>query len=216
MHGEIKILLADANSLIRVGVTTLLSNINNLTISDEAQNGIKAYDLARKTKPDLLILDADLPIINGYETGRRVRVSIPRIQFIVLSSDADDLNVRHSLRSGAAGFVVKNNAKKELINAIRMVVAGRLYYSPEVSGSLVEEISKRTAPYNLNKGIQSLTIRELEILSYISRGETNRQIGQRLYRSAKTMDKHRQNIMKKLDIHTKDELIKFAKKNNIN
>lgn len=215
MHGEITILLADSNSLIREGVRAVLNNIKNLSIVDEARTGIQAYSLARKTKPDLMILDADLPVINGHEVGRRVRVSVPRVQFIILSSSIDDNIVRDSLKSGAAGFVVKDRAKSELLNAIRMVVAGKLYYSPEVSTSLVEEISKRTAPYNLNKGIQCLTIREIEILSYISHGETNREIGQRLYRSSKTMDKHRQNIMKKLDIHTKEELIEFAKRNNI-
>lgn len=215
MHGEVTILLADSNSLIREGIRAVLSSFKNITIVDEAKTGIEAYSLARKIKPDLLILDADLPVMNGHEAGRRVRVSVPRVQFIILSSRIDDNAVRESLRSGAAGFVVKDYAKSELLNAIRMVVARRLYYSPAVSTSLVEEISKRTAPYNLNKGVQSLTIREIEILSYISHGETNREIGQRLYRSSKTMDKHRQNIMKKLDIHTKEELIQFAKKNNI-
>lgn len=215
MHGEINILLADSNSLIREGIRAVLRNIKNISIVEEAKTGVEAYALARKIKPDLLILDADLPVMNGHETGRRVRVSIPRIQFIILSSRTDDGAVRASLKSGAAGFVVKDHAKSELLNAIRKVVTGKLYYSPEVSTSLVEEISKRTAPYNLNRGVQCLTIREIEILSYISHGETNREMGQRLYRSSKTMDKHRQNIMKKLDIHTKEELIEFAKNNNI-
>jgi len=215
MHGEITILLADSNGLIRVGIRTLLSAIKNLTIIEEAETGIKAYDLARKQKPDLLILDADLPVLNGLEAGRRVRVSCPRIQFIVLSSRSSDAVVQESLRAGAAGFVVKDQAKKELIMAIRMVVAGKLYYSPEVSASLVGEISRHSTPYNLNTGIRCLTIREIEVLWYISHGETNREIGHRLFRSSKTMDKHRQNIMKKLDIHTKEDLIDFAKKNNI-
>lgn len=215
MYGDISILLADSNSLIRVGIRTVLSKIKNVSIVDEATTGIEAYTLARKQKPDLLIMDANLPILNGYEAGRRVRVSVPRIKFIILSSSYNDGVVKESLRSGAAGFVVKDNAKTELITAIRMVVAGKLYYSPEVSTALVGEISRQAAPYNLRQGIQCLTIREIEILSYISHGKTNREIGQRLYRSAKTMDKHRQNIMKKLDIHSKDELIAFARKNNI-
>ena len=116
MHGEITILLADSRGLIRAGIRTLLSTIKNLIIVEEAETGIKAYDLARKQKPDLLILDADLPVLNGLEAWRRVRVSCPRIKFIVLSYLSGDAVVQEFLRAGAVGFVVKDQAKKELID----------------------------------------------------------------------------------------------------
>jgi DNA-binding NarL/FixJ family response regulator len=206
---SIRILIADDHRLVRQGLRSLIEKDCGMEVVAEAENGREAVRLARQEKPDVIIMDIDMPDLNGMEATRQVIAALPRVRVIALSMHSDKRFVRGMLEAGAAGFLLKDCAFEELDTAIRVVAASRPYLSPAISGVVIQDYLGRAASDKLSAS-SLLTPREREVLQLYAEGGTTREIADRFCVSVKTVETHRQRIMEKLDIHSIAELTKYA------
>ncbi len=206
---SIRILLVDDHEILREGLRAILRDQKDIEVVGEAQDGKHALELADKLCPDVVVMDINMPDLNGVEATRRLTHSDSKIKVIALSTFTDKQFVLEMLEAGAVGFVVKDAASSELIEAIRAAMRNRKYLSPSVAGSVVDSYVGRTFPSGPN-AFSLLGPKEREVLQLIAEGKTSRQIGARLNISDKTVEVHRRNIMLKLDLHSVAELTKYA------
>ena len=206
---SIKILLADDHRLVRQGLRSLIEKGCGMEVVAEAENGREAVRLAREEEPDVIIMDIDMPDLNGMEATRQVIAVLPRVRVIALSMHSDKRFVRGMLEAGAAGFLLKDCAFEELDIAIRTVAANKPYLSPGISGVVIQDYLGRGASDKLSAP-SLLTPREREVLQLYAEGGTTREIADRLCVSVKTVETHRQRIMEKLEIRSIAELTKYA------
>lgn len=202
---EAKIIIADDHRIVREGLRSLLAGQKGMTIAAEAANGWESVLLAEKHDPDVIIMDISMPELNGIEATRQILAKQPHIKVLALSMHADGRFVERMLKAGAAGYLLKDCAIEELIRAIRTVLAGGTYLSAGIAHLVVKEyigIPTTVAP--------PLTPREREVLQLITEGHSTREIAARLFIGIKTVETHRQQIMKKLDLHTVSGLTKYA------
>jgi DNA-binding NarL/FixJ family response regulator len=204
-----KILLADDHKLMREGLRMLLENLHGMTIVGEAVDGISAARMARKLKPDLVLMDIAMPDLNGIEATRRIMTESPGVKVVALSMHADIRFMKHMFAAGAAGYVLKGSAFEEVAAAIRAVAAGRIYISPKITDQVLAEYVKQlTKP---SAGAESpLSGREREVLQMLAEGKSSHKIAERLHVSVTTVDTHRKHIMDKLGFRTIAELTKYA------
>jgi DNA-binding NarL/FixJ family response regulator len=203
----VHIVLADDHRILREGLRNLLNSQPDLEVVGEAANGREAIHLAGRLSPQLVLMDISMPDINGIEATRRIATDFPDTKVIALSVHADKHHVDGMMRAGASAYLMKNCAFDELILAIRSVLQGKTYLSPEVAGMLVDGyLYTRTGA----RGSASLTLREREILRHIAEGLSTRDIASRLGVSVKTVETHRRQLMDKLRIHSVAELTKYA------
>jgi len=173
------------------------------------ENGRMAVKLAQKLKPDVVIMDITMPDLNGIEATRQIIAQCPGVKIIALSMNSDRRYVTGILNAGASGYLTKSCSFEELVSAIRIVAANKTYLSPEISSIVIEESLVQSSM--ANSSVSSiLTMREREVLQLLAEGKTVKQIAQKLYLSIKTVHTHRQQIMKKLHIHSIAELTKYA------
>ncbi|MBL8172938.1 MAG: response regulator transcription factor, partial [Acidobacteria bacterium] len=180
----------------------------------EAGDGLEAVRLAERLKPDVLITDVMMPGLNGLEVARQVSKSLPRTRIIILSMYTNDAYVFEALKNGALGYVLKDSQAADLIQAVREVAAGRRYLSPPLSERALELYMRQVEsvpedPYEL------LTDREREVLQLVAEGRTSAEIAERLFISPRTAEGHRANLMRKLNLQTQADLIRFAVKRGI-
>ncbi len=207
---KIRILLADDHAILREGIRALLEDYADLSVVGEADDGRKAVDLASQLEPDIVLMDIGMPVMSGLEATRQIKRDYPNIQVLVLTMHDSEEYVSQLLTAGASGYVLKYVASSELVQAIRAVAAGQNYVSPAVTRVLVESlITRRANPRSLDP-FQTLTEREREVFQLAAEGNTNRQIADKLGVSVKTIKAHRANMMAKLDIHDRGELVKLA------
>ena len=207
---EIKILLADDHTIVRQGLKLILSAQADLQVVGEAANGREAVELAAKLLPDVVLMDVQMPEVNGMEAARKMVEANPRIRILILSMHKEAVYVRETLKAGARGYILKDAIDTELLNAVRSVARGDGYISPAVSGALLNDHRKDSAnPADLLSG------REREVLQLIADGKTNKEIAARLNLSVYTVDSHRGKIMEKLNLHSAGELVRFAMKNGL-
>ncbi len=200
----IRILLADDHVMLRQGLRTLLEQAGMAVIA-EASDGQEALQLAHKEHPDVVVLDIGMPYLNGFETARRLRDTLPRSKIVLLTMHTDEPYVLEALQTGAVGYVLKTQAAVDIVQAIRDVLQGGIYLSPRVSRAVVTAYLSRSEPPP-----DPLTAREREILQLIAEGETTKEIASRLGLSVKTVESHRINLMRKLDIHETATLVRYA------
>jgi DNA-binding NarL/FixJ family response regulator len=205
----ITILLADDHTIVRQGLKLILSAHADLKVVGEAANGREAVELAAKLQPDIVLLDVQMPELNGMEATRKMVAANPRIRILVLSMHKEAVYVREILRAGARGYILKDAIDTELLSAIRSVANGDGYISPAVSGALNDKVK------DLNDPVGLLSAREREVLLLIAEGKTNKEIATRLNLSVYTVDSHRGKIMEKLNLHSAGELVRFAMKNGL-
>jgi two-component system response regulator NreC len=200
----IRILLADDHVMLRQGLRALLEQAGMLVIG-EASDGQEALRLAHAQPPDVAVLDIGMPHLNGIETARRLREALPQTKIVLLTMHTDEPYVLEAMQAGAVGYVLKTQAALDIVQAIRDVVQGGIYLSPRVSRAVVQAHLARSdlppAP---------MTSREREILQLIAEGETTKEIASRLGLSVKTVESHRINLMRKLDIHETATLVRYA------
>jgi two-component system, NarL family, response regulator NreC len=205
----LKILLADDHQLLRDGLRSLLEKQHGVQIVAEAENGRKAVELAKETNPALIIMDLNMPDLNGIEATRRILKESPRIKIIALSMHSDKRYVTRALQAGASGYVLKDNAFDELTKAIQRVMQNRIYLSPEINQVVVKDYLERSK--QLDKPAYSvLTEREREVVQLIAEGKSTKEIASILKISVKTVETYRQRTMDKLNINNIADLIKFA------
>jgi two-component system, NarL family, response regulator NreC len=205
----IKVVIADDHKMFLEGLKSLIKTVDYIEITGEASNGKEALSLIRETKPDIAILDISMPDMNGIETAREVVKQDLPTKIILLTMDKAAIVIEKAIACGVKGYLLKDNAFEELLEAIKLVQTGENYYSPGV----MEEIFKKQI---LKKNTPSrLTPRETEVLKFIALGKTNKNIASELFISVKTVETHRSKIMQKLKIHKVADLVRYALKAGI-
>jgi DNA-binding NarL/FixJ family response regulator len=204
-----RVVLAEDHTLVRTGVRALLEGAS-LEVVGEAADGREATRLAAGLKPDLVVIDVAMPLMNGIEAAREIRAADPRVGIIVLSMHGDRAYVTEALRAGASGYVLKNAAFAELLKAVDEVLAGRLYLGPAVSKTALDDYVRRVRDEVAPSEIERLSARERQVLQLIAESKTSAEIGEVLHISPHTVDTHRRKIMEKLELHNVVDLVKFA------
>lgn len=203
------IILADDHGMIREGLRSIIERDPTLKVVGEAGDGRTTVDLVGRLAPDVVVMDIGMPDLNGIEATRQVLAAKSSIRVIGLSGYADSRYVLGMLEAGACGYVLKVSAGAELVQAIHTVVNGRTYLSPEIAGVVVNSYIRRQFPTE-STAFALLAPREREVLQLLAEGKSSKEIATRLDVSTMTVETHRRNIMKKLDIHSVAQLTKFA------
>ena len=203
------ILLVDDHQLFRDGIQNLLDQQVDLEVIATAQDGWKAIEMTRKHAPQIVVMDVTMPNLNGMDATRRIRQENPEVKIIALSMHAHTRFVDEMIKAGASGYLLKECAFEDLVRAIREVLDDKMYLSPAVTKTVVQDYlnpsSKKEKP-----GLSRLSSKEREILQLIAEGKTNEEIAQELCMSRRTVEKHRSNVMNKLEINNIADLVKFA------
>ena len=204
----IRILLADDHAVLRDGVRMILESHPGLEVVGTVDNGVEAVALAATLRPDVAVLDVAMPGLNGLEAAREIRDACPETEVVILSMHEGEDYLREALRAGAAGYVLKRAAAKELVGAIHAVRRGESYLDPALTRTLISDYVRKVD--RSDTPADALTEREIEVLRLVAEGFTNRQIALRLNISIKTVQSHRANLMDKLDLHDRTELVRYA------
>ena len=215
MEKAINILLADDHLLVRNGIKSLLEEESYLHVVGEAANGQEALDLAKKIQPDLLIIDVRMPVMDGIEAVGHLKNYAPDTKAIVLSMHDSEEYILKSIKAGASGYLLKDTGKSEFLKAIKTIYQGGKYFSGDISNVIVTNYLQNTVPKESPKSTidnaAKLTRKEIEILHFILSGMTNTEISDRLGKSKRTIETHRFNLMKKMNVKNLIELSSKAK-----
>ncbi|WP_373740990.1 response regulator [Neisseria sp.] len=211
---SIRILLIDDHTLFRSGIKALLSRQNDFDVVGEASDGLTGVKLAQQFKPDIVLLDLDMPVMNGRETLAQILSTRPEqtVVMLTVSEDSDDLT--ECMRLGARGFLLKNINADFLLDSIRKAVDGDNVFSPEMTSRLVQSLIS-PAPAKNAATLSALTPREFEILGYLAAGHSNKVIARHLELSESTVKVHVQNILRKLDLSSRVQAAVFAVQHNV-
>ena len=207
----IRILIVDDHAVVRAGLRMLLSADPELEIAGEAGDGAQALRLARDLAPDVVLMDISMPDMNGIEATRRIKELCPEVAVLALTMHEDDQYFFEMLAAGASGYVPKRAAPDDLISAIRAVKNGGMFLFPSLARLLVSDYLQRSGHEgSAGRPFDALTDREREVLVRIAQGLSNQQIANELVISIKTVNRHRENIMAKLNLHSRVELVHYA------
>jgi DNA-binding NarL/FixJ family response regulator len=207
----IKTLLADDHMIVREGLRSLLLGDGRIKIVGEAHNGREAVTLALSLNPDVVVMDIAMPLLNGLEATRQILAVRPAIKVLILSAHSDDAYIDRVIAVGAAGFLIKQTSAQILAKAIHDIMDGNSFYSPQVSRRLQDHYQKPDKSGGLLiKKATGLTSRELEVIQLVAEGHANKQVASDLKISIKTVEKHRQHLMDKLNIHDTAGLTRYA------
>ena len=207
---KITVLLADDHAVVRQGLRALLEAENDMSVVGEAENGRQAVQMAGILRPDVIVMDVAMPLLNGLGATRQISRECPKSRVLILSSHTAEEYVEQLAAAGATGYLLKQTAARELVAGIREVNRGNTFFSPGVSKHLREQYQSSSNRPHGKETAPRLTSRELEILQLIAEGYTNKQIAAQLGVSIKTVEKHRLQLMKKLDIHEIAGLTRYA------
>ena len=206
----VKILLVDDHQIMRDGLRSLIEKRPGLEVVAEAENGRAAVKLTRRFRPDVIVMDINMPDLNGIDASRQIIAEFPGTKIIVFSMHTDHQFVAGALKAGVSGYLQKDSAFEELAQAIRTVVANQTYLSSKITGEVVKDYVEKLVTGESAAPSTFLTAREREVAQLYAEGQTTRQIADRLNLSIKTIETHRRHIMEKLDITGIAELTKFA------
>jgi DNA-binding NarL/FixJ family response regulator len=207
----ISVLLVDDHNIVRQGLKALLAAEGDISIIAEAQSGREAVQLAARVRPEVVIMDLAMPLLNGWEATRQIMKALPSAKIIILSTYDSDEHIQQAIAAGAAAYLIKQTAAADLVKAIREVKKGNAYFSPAIAQRLRERACRSqdvSAPPKAPN--VELTVREAEVLQLIAEGFANKQIAAELGLSVKTVEKHRQQVMNKLNIHDTAGLVRHA------
>jgi two-component system, NarL family, response regulator NreC len=207
----IRILLVDDHAVVRAGLRMLLGADPELQIVGEAENGAQALRLTDELAPDVVLMDISMPDMNGIEATRKIKEQAPNVVVLALTMHEDDQYFFEMLAAGASGYVPKRAAPNDLLSAIHAVHGGGVFLFPSVARALVQDYVQRAARAGAaGRSFDVLTEREREVLALIAQGLSNQEIADQLVISAKTVNRHRENIMAKLNLHSRVELVRYA------
>jgi DNA-binding NarL/FixJ family response regulator len=206
---RITVLLAEDHMVVREGFRKLLAAEDDIEVVGEAQTGRQAVALTQKLRPAVVVMDIAMPLLNGLEATRQIRKAIRGTKVLILSAHNDDAYIEQAIAFGAAGYLVKQTSSHDLSRAIRTVQNGNTFFSPSIAGRLHNQKSPNGGG-PLKKKIARLSSREIEVLQLIAEGKANKQTAAELGISIKTVEKHRQNLMAKLNIHEISGLTRYA------
>lgn len=213
----IRIFLADDHQLVRDGIKALLTGAQNIEIIGEASTGKECFEKITQDPPDILILDISLPDTTGIEITKRVSIEFPSIRILILSMYTNEDFIFNSVKAGAKGYLPKNTSREELLNAIEAIHHGEEFFSDSISRIMLKSYVRKAKDEDSESSRQpiTLTTREIEILKLFAEGFINKEISDQLDISIRTVETHKNHIMKKLELKSTVELIKFAIKNRI-
>ena len=207
---SIRILIADDHGVLRAGLRALLSAESDLEVAGEAADGREALRLVSELDPDVVLLDVNMPGPDGIEVTRRLKAVKPKVRVLILTVHEDEGLLREAIRAGASGYILKRAVESELIYAIHAVWRGDLYVHPAMTRALLQDLHSTLVEDEAP--VEPLTPREMEVLRLIAEGHTNRQIAEVLSISVRTVESHRANLMSKLGLHSRVELVRYAKR----
>jgi DNA-binding NarL/FixJ family response regulator len=211
MPANISVLLVDDHNIVRQGLKALLVAEGDITVVGEAQSGREAVQMAERLRPEVVIMDLAMPLLNGWEATRQIMKVLPSAKTIVLSTYDTEEHIQQAIAAGAAAYLIKQTAAADLVKAIREVKKGNAYFSPAIAQRLREQTCRSLSGQPAaNAPHVELTVREAEVLQLIAEGFANKQIAGELGLSVKTVEKHRQQVMNKLNIHDTASLVRHA------
>jgi two-component system response regulator NreC len=205
-----RILVADDHTILRKGLRLLLERERDFEVVGEASNGREALDLVEQVRPDIAIMDIGMPMLNGIEATKRIGETHSRTAIIILSVHSDEGYILRALKAGARGYLLKDSAETDLIQAVRAVGSGKAFFSPAVSKVLADDYLRQIRQQGAEDAYDLLTARERELFQLIVELKPTREIAELFGVSAHTVDKHRGNLMQKLNVHSIPELILYA------
>jgi len=210
---KITVLIADDHGLVRDGLKKILENSTDIQVVGEASNGLEVIKKVSELHPEVVLLDISMPKLNGMEAARRIKKENPGTKIVMLTMHEEEEYSLKMVRMGVSGYLLKDSTALEVMEAIRSVYAGKAFFSPQIAKVIAESyrdaVAEKEDPYD------RLNDREREILQLIAEGHTNKKIADILFISPKTVDNHRTNLMRKLDIHSTAALVRWATKRGI-
>jgi DNA-binding NarL/FixJ family response regulator len=215
MKPKTKIFIVEDNQLFREGLKSLLTSNTDYECIGEARDGLEALQLVRKNEPAFVLLDLSMPKLDGISVMKEIKTIYPDIKILALTIHESDEFVLQAFNAGANGYCIKDSSRQELLAAIQTVLDGKSYISPQVADQVMEGYLESSKRLKRKTDWETITQREREILSLVAEGYKNRQIAKMLRISIKTVEKHRANIMRKLDLHSASELTAYAFKKNL-
>jgi two-component system, NarL family, response regulator NreC len=206
----IRILLADDHTVVRKGLRLLLEGEPEFQVLGDAADGREAVALAETNRPDVMVMDVAMPILNGIEAARQITAKQPSIAVVFLSIHSDEGYVLKALKVGARAYLLKDSAEYDLINAVKAVSEGKAFFSPAISKMLAENYLRQMQAHAVEDTYDRLTTREREVLQLLGEGRSNKEAANSLDLSLHTVETHRSNILQKLNLHTGAELVLYA------
>lgn len=216
MTKPLKILIADDHEVVRQGVRTIIESQPGWSIVGEAQNGLDAVNQALEMKPNIALLDISMPELNGLEAAKQIIKGLPDTQVLILTMHESDELVRELLAAGARGYILKTDARRDLVNAIRFLSEGRPFFTSKVAEMVLDGFRQGRAPAKAEISVgDRLTARERQIVQLLAEGKTSKEIATVLDISVKTADTHRANLMRKLNLHSLADIVRYAIRNKM-
>lgn len=213
MSDPIRVLIADDHTIVRSGLSLLLGSEEDISVVAEAKNGREAVALAKQTKPDVILMDIGMPQLNGFDATRSIKETDPSINILVLTMHRSDEYFFQMLEAGASGYILKGAETSELVRAVRTVSTGEVFLYPSMAQRLVQEYLRQTGSDPDSDNL--LTPREREVLKLIADGYSSKEIAEQLVVSPSTIHTHRTNLMTKLDISSRHELVQYARRHGL-
>lgn len=213
---NLKILVVDDHDIIRRGLKDLLTTKVGWEVCGEAKTGKEAVALAEELKPDIIVMDISMPDLNGLEAARRIHKILPKTGILIFTMHFSDQLVREVVEAGARGYILKSDADRDLVTAVDSIFNRRTFFTPRASEMLLDGFSRHASGAELKLSLRNrLTTREREIVQLLAEGKSSKEVAVALGISVKTAETHRANIMRKLELHSISELVRYAVKNQI-
>ncbi len=207
---RIRIVLADDHTVVRKGLRLLLEGVRDFEVVADAADGRAVVALAEQHRPDVVVMDIAMPILNGIEAARQISGKLPHAAIVFLSMHSDEAYVSKALKAGARAYLLKDSAENDLIQAVRVVSEGKSFFSPAISKMLAEDYMRKMREHEMEDSFELLTTREREILQLLAEGKSNKEVAGILNLSLYTVETHRSNIFQKLNLHGTADLILYA------
>ncbi|MCL5670910.1 MAG: response regulator transcription factor [Acidobacteria bacterium] len=213
----LRILIADDHEVVRQGVRTILESQTGWSVVAECENGLEAVGRAEETAPDIALMDISMPLLNGLEATKQILKNRSETQVLILSMHESSELVQDVLAAGARGYILKTDARRDLVNAVISLSEGRPFFTSKVAEMVLEGYRHRGASDSLNEATlgNRLTARERQILQLLAEGKSSKEMASALNISVKTAETHRANIMRKLDLHSLADVVRYAIRNKI-
>ncbi len=211
----IRILIADDHGIVRTGLKLLLERVTDMEVVGEASEGREAVRLARELRPDIVVMDIAMPLLNGLDAAAQIIRDNEGIGVIILSMHADESYIVRALDAGARGYLLKDNADDDIERAIRSVAVGRPFFTPSIAQALLEDYVRLMRERKVQDSFDLLTEREREVLQLLAEGKSNKEAATILDLSPYTIETHRQNLMQKLGLHNTAEIVLYAVRKSI-
>ena len=210
MGNRYRVILADDHALVRRGLKLILEESPNLEIAAEVRDGLELLSVLQKINPDLIVLDVSMPNLRGIEAIPEIRRIRPNAKVLMLTMHKEEDYLYQAISAGANGYLLKEDAEKELFSAIEHIKNGKMYISPGLADQSMQNWARMRRGEDDAQHVESLTVREREILKLIAEGKSNKEIGDLLFISVRTVERHRANMMSKLNIRKTAELVQYA------